>query len=333
VRYQGRIVDAVALWSDYVEFPPNMRVDDQTTFLPLVVCPNPDHITTKRHFQINVKKPLVHCFAECGISGTFESAIAQLEGISHRSARKLILKHSRIGSAPIPKKRGKRKQDTVSQISLDDFTFLPQVATEYLTTRAIHDSSVAKWEIRWDSDELRIVIPAYDARHRLRFVIKRAVMTRQQPKYLYAPEGAQKTEILFGLDKINPGMLRSSGVVLVEGSIDTIRNHQHGITNTVGVLGSRLSLTQARLISNLRPKRIITMFDADSSGIEATISVRRRLGSHPIAVCRYPTGKTDPAELSQREVERVIDRALPYAKFHQIVTRLISSKEREHVGS
>lgn len=332
MRYQGRVVDAVALWSEYVEFPSSMRVDGSTTFLPLVRCPNPDHDTNKKHFQINIEKGLVHCFANCGISGTFEHAIATIEGITYRQARKQILKHARIGNAPVPRKRGKRTPDIEPQIDLKDFTFLPQVAVEYLAKREINDASVAKWEIRWDSDELRIVIPVYDARRRLRFVVKRAVTSKQQPKYLYSPEGCEKNAVLFGLDKIDTGMVRSSGIVLVEGSIDVIRNHQHGIGNTVGILSSKLSLIQAQLISNLRPKRIITMFDADVSGIEATISVRRRLHSHPIVVCRYPSGKTDPAELSQREVERVIDRAIPYVRFQQLVTRLISSKGRESVG-
>jgi DNA primase len=97
-------------------------------------------------------------------------------------------------------------------------------------------------------------------------------------------------------------------------------------------MGSSLSEIQAQQISNMRPKRIITMFDADSAGIGATMSVRRRLGNHPMYVCRYPKGKTDPAELSQKEAVRVIDRAVPFVKFQQQVTRLVKPKERISVG-
>jgi hypothetical protein len=75
------------------------------------------------------------------------------------------------------------------------------------------------------------------------------------------------------------------------------------------------------------------MFDADATGISATQSVRKRLGNHPIVVCRYPKGKTDPAMLDEKEAARVISRAIPYVQFNRLVTRLITSKERESVGN
>ena len=332
MRYQGRVVDAVALWSEYVEFPSSMRVDDQTVFLPLVVCPNPDHETSKKHFQINIDKGLVHCFANCGISGTFEHAIATIEGGTNRQARKLIMQHARIGSAPIPKKRGKREIKEIDD-DIRNYMPLPQAAKEYLRLRRVRDSSVAKWQLRWDADELRIVIPAFDAKGRLKFVIKRAVRENDVPKYLYMPEGCDRMGTLFGIGQIDPGMIRSSGIVLVEGSMDVILNHQNGISNTVGILGSKLSEIQAQQISRLRPKRIITMFDADVAGMGATFSVRKLLGNHPIFVCRYPRGKDDPAKLNSREAVSVIQRAVPFVKFQQSVTRLISTKEREYVGN
>lgn len=332
MRYQGRVVDAVALWSEYVEFPSHMRVDDQTVFLPLVVCPNPEHETSKKHFQINIEKGLVHCFANCGISGTFEHAVATIEEMTYREARKVILKHSRIGGSPIPRKRGKREIKVV-QDDIRNYAPLPQAAKEYLRTRKITDASVAKWQLRWDADDLRIVIPAFDAKGRLKFVIKRAVREKDVPKYLYAPEGCDRIGTLFGIGQIDLGMIRSSGIVLVEGSVDTILNHQNGVTNTVGILGSKLSEIQAQQISRLRPKRIITMFDADIAGIGATLSVRKLLGNHPMVVCRYPKGKSDPAMLSAKEAVTVIDKAVPFVKFQQTVTRLISTKEREYVGN
>jgi DNA primase len=332
MRYMGRVVDAVALWSEYVEFPSGMRVDDKTVYLPLVVCPNPDHVTNKKHFQINIEKGLVHCFANCGISGTFEHAIATIEDVTHRQARRVILGHARIGNAPIPKKRGKREIKVID-LDLRNYVPLPQAAKNYLKTRRISDTSVAKWQLRWDDDELRIVIPAFDAKGRLKFVIKRAVSEKDYPKYLYDPEGCDRMGTLFGIGQINPGMIRSRGVVLVEGSMDTILNHQNGIVNTVGILGSKLSEIQAQQISNLRPKRITTMFDADVAGIGATLSVRRLLGNHPLFVCRYPRGKDDPAKLNSKEAVAAVERAVPFVQFQQKVTRLISTREREHVGN
>ena len=126
-------------------------------------------------------------------------------------------------------------------------------------------------------------------------------------------------------------MVRSSGIVVVEGSLDTILNHQHGLKNTVGILGSKISEIQAQQIANMMPKRIYTMFDADAAGVGTTISVHDRLGRvHQVKVCRYPKGKSDPAELTEKEARRVIERAIPYVKFQQsaAVLRAVKSRSR-----
>jgi len=78
MNYRGRQIDPIRLWDKYVELP--SQVDQRESFLHKVVCPNPNHSTFKRHFQINLREPLVHCFAYCGISGTYEHAICVIEG-------------------------------------------------------------------------------------------------------------------------------------------------------------------------------------------------------------------------------------------------------------
>jgi hypothetical protein len=86
-HFRGHAIDPVSLWSEYVEFPAHM--DEDAEFSPLVFCPNPNHLNTgSPAFQINLRKPLVHCFASCGISGSYENAIAMVEGGSNRQARK-----------------------------------------------------------------------------------------------------------------------------------------------------------------------------------------------------------------------------------------------------
>lgn len=319
VRFHGRVVDPVALWSNYVDFPENWE-DDGDEFAPLVKCPNPDHETDKRHFQVNLNKDLVHCFAHCGISGTYEHAISMIEGTTHRKARKTILLHSRIGKIEprARKKHGVKKKTPLLDNTYD--TFLPQVALEFLETRGISSASIAKWELGWDRDQLRIVIPAKDARGRVSFLVRRTVKPGVEPRYLY-PKGAERESMLFGACFFDPGLIRSRGLILVEGTVDTIVQHQNGFTNTGGILGSYLSEKQAKQIMNLRPPRVFTMFDADGAGLEATFSVKKRLPMIPILVCRYPKGKTDPAELSEKESQRMQERALPIAQFSARVGR------------
>jgi hypothetical protein len=95
VIYRGRDLDVLSLWSQYVTLPPRIK-HPLPTFLDLVECPNPDHHTKKHHFQINAARPLVHCFANCGISGSYEHAISTIERCDGREATKAILRHTRV---------------------------------------------------------------------------------------------------------------------------------------------------------------------------------------------------------------------------------------------
>lgn len=333
MKYHGRVIDPVALWSNYVEFPSNFRADDGE-FLPLVTCPNPEHHTDKRHFQINVKKPLVHCFANCGISGTYEHAISLIEGGTRREARKVVLRHSRVGgnssASRTPRAKGKSDKGTSGAIELPDpsgFSYLPPVATEYLENRRVSAASVAKWGIGWDATEKRVMIPIRDDQGRLRAYAARAWSPKQYPKYLYT-EGFDRNSLLFGACYLDPKQVQSSGIVLVEGSLDTIIQHQNEISNTVGILGSYLSEIQARLIHSYRPSRVYLLFDRDAAGVGAVASCYFRLRKIPLFVCRYPSGKDDPAQLTQKEALRIISRAIPIQKFKQQVPEIFKSKEK-----
>jgi DNA primase len=314
MNYRGRQIDPVSLWEKYVEFPPNMEVDEDTIFLPKVVCPNPEHDTNKRHFQINVREGLVHCFAFCGISGTFTRAISLIEGCSEREARKLILRNSRAGGYKLHRKAKRNSRANAPVLDLRYDRFLPPVGAEYLAERGINSSSIAAWELGWDAEEKRVVIPAKDENGHMRFLIRRAVLPRQEPKYLYT-EGFPKTSLLFGGCAIDPGMIRSSGMILVEGSIDAIRLHQHGFHNAVGILGTGISKEQRGILGRMRPNKLFLMFDKDSAGIHNIEICAKTLRKYPMFVCRYPRGKSDPAELSREEVRNAIDKSIPLYRF------------------
>lgn len=316
MKFQGREIDPISLWDNYVEFPGNLQATIDGKFLPLVKCPNPEHDTNKRHFQINIVDGLVHCFALCGISGTYTKAISLIEGCSERDARKIILGHKRRGSVgnAIAKKR--HAVGVKSKIPIPDYeSYLPPVALDYLRDRGITENSVAAWELGWDADEKRIVIPAKDLRRITRFLVKRSVFPHQHPRYLYAPEGVSKNALLFGCCFTDPGLVKSHGLILVEGSLDAIRLYQHGHRNVVATLGTGISEIQRRIVSRLRPRRIYIFFDRDSAGINGIEIASRRLRKYPLYVVRYPKGKSDPAELGRKEVERAISRAIPLARF------------------
>ena len=352
MKFHGREIDPISVWDRYVDLhAETIKPDDY--YAPKVQCPNPAHDTLKRHFQVNLNEPLVHCFAHCGISGTYEHAVCVIEGLYEkfkvedapnerermrrkaralRQAKKLILTNARP-SANFHTKPGARKKHrspqpitTVPSESLSYQRFLPPLGLDYLEGRKISDRATAKWELGWDTAEKRLVIPARDMSGRLRFLIKRGLLEKQRPKYLYT-QGFPKTSLLFGACYIDLGLVSSAGLIIVEGSLDTIRFHQHGLTNTVGILGTGISEEQVRIIEKLRPKKITLAFDKDSSGIRNIEIAQYRLRKYPLYVMKYPRGKSDPAELTRREAITQISRAQPLIMFQRQTRALTRRKE------
>lgn len=354
MNYKGRQIDPVSFWNRYVDFPSGMKLDGDE-FAPKVVCPNPDHDTLKSHFQVNLHQPTVHCFAHCGISGSYEHAVCVIEGLyekfkveeatnererkqrrhrAYREAHKIILRNSQVGSkfhrsASVRKKRPTSTGATKT-VRTDDLRyehFLPLLAMEYLETRGITDNSIAEWEIGWLPEEKRIVIPAKDENGILRFLIKRAISDSQNPKYLYT-EGFPKTSILFGLDKIDLGLVKSEGLVLVEGSVDTIALRQEQLKNVGAILGTGISNQQVRIIARVNPPRIYLLFDKDSAGVRNIEIAVSKLRKYPLYVVRYPRGKSDPAELGNL-VHRQLQRAVPAIRFVRDNGLNIKPRERK----
>lgn len=350
MNIEGRNINPVAFWERYVDFPPSLRSGEM--FSPLVQCPNPGHPTEKRHFQINLQQPKVHCFARCGISGSYEHAVAVIEGLyekykvdlssldqayrahprertaderenirrsvrARRHATKIIFKQA-VGKANYNvTKAGRTPRDTgpAKAPDLDYESFLPQVALEYLASRKISSKSISSWGIGWLPDEKRIVIPARDENGHLRLLIKRAVLDSQKPKYLYT-EGFPRNSLLFGLDRLDLGMVRSLGLILVEGSFSTIRLAQNGLKISTAILGTGISEQQRRIIARIRPPKVYLFFDPDAAGIRNIEIAAEKLRKYPLHVIRYPTGRlVDPAELTGKEIRRQFERAIPLSKF------------------
>ena len=330
--YEGRFIDVLALWGEYIDLPRNIS-DPLPTFLPKVQCPNPNHQTHKHHFQINTKKPLVHCFADCGISGTYEHAISIITGGTEKDATRSILRHSRVALAgEVGPSLGTGERKTITgddELAKDEraldggqYHYVPKAARAFLDKRGVDGASRGKWRVGWDEDAERLVIPACDERGILRFLIRQRIDGIKSAKYLYTP-GAVKTSLLFGACYLDRALLGSLGLILCEGPLDAIRLQQLGFP-AVAILGTGISKKQVRLVDKLGPKRVYLMFDKDESGVENIQKVvngtlaHRGIKKTPLRICRYPRGKNDPAEMTRQEVERSLERSITVFEFNRL---------------
>lgn len=338
--YQGRAIDVLSLWGEFVDLPNGIE-EPLPTFLPKVRCPNPEHDTHKHHFQINTKKPLVHCFANCGISGSYEHAISMILGISEKDAKKTIIRHSRaaLKGEASAFSNGYRKTITgddeiaKDQRALDGgkFHWLPSEARKYLDRRGIDGPSKGKWQIGWDEEAERLVIPAYDLRRNFRFLIRQRIDGVPFGKYLYT-KGATKTSLLFGACYLDREQLRSTKrMILCEGPLDAIRLHQLGFRTAVSILGTGISTPQVRLLDKIGPNRIYLFFDKDEAGLHNIEATRAAIRKIPLLVCRYPAGRSDPAEMTREEVDRALSRALTIHEFARKARALKRTMKEVHV--
>ncbi len=124
-----------------------------------------------------------------------------------------------------------------------------------------------------------------------------------EPRYLNTPDTLlfTKGNLLYGLPQALPAIRREKEVLLVEGYLDVILLHQHGLTNTVAPLGTALTLKQVSLLRG-RVDKIILLFDGDGGGEKATLRSLDILDKEGcrVTVAVLPAGK-DPADIVTNE--------------------------------
>jgi DNA primase len=124
-----------------------------------------------------------------------------------------------------------------------------------------------------------------------------------EPKYLNSPETPiyRKGEILYGLDRAKEGIRKAGHAVVVEGYLDVITMHQHGLPVAVAPCGTALTESQARLLARFAPM-VLVNFDADEAGEKAaTRSLAPFLEAGlELRIVRLPAGE-DPDSFLRKE--------------------------------
>jgi DNA primase len=117
----------------------------------------------------------------------------------------------------------------------------------------------------------RVVFPIRD--HRGRTIgFGGRILGEGVPKYLNSPQTPlfDKSSVLFGLDMAKAGIRTSGKAVIVEGYMDVLMAHQHGINNVVAQMGT--ALTEAQLVRlKKHTQRFVLALDSDVAGDQATL--------------------------------------------------------------
>ena len=120
----------------------------------------------------------------------------------------------------------------------------------------------------YDRFRNRLMFPIIDIRKNV-IGFGGRVLDDSKPKYLNSPEtpAFNKSYNLFGLNIAKN--TKEDYLILVEGYMDVIQLHQHGIDTAVATLGTALTPEQARIIKRHKAK-VITAYDSDEAGQKAT---------------------------------------------------------------
>ena len=166
------------------------------------------------------------------------------------------------------------------------------------------------------------------------------VLDDSQPKYLNSPETPifEKGHILFGLDMAKSTIRAEDVTIVVEGYMDVIQAHQHGITNVVAAMGTALTETQVKALRRYA-QAIVLALDPDTAGSQATLrglDLSRQVTLHEVIqvgtaivesqysseadvrIAVLPPGQ-DPDDLIRDEPEtwtRIIQGALPVIDYY-----------------
>ena len=138
----------------------------------------------------------------------------------------------------------------------------------------------------YDAFRGRALFPIFDLHQRIVGFGGR-VIREGQPKYLNSPESSiyHKGEVLYGLPVAKRYAAEKDCVIIVEGYFDLLTLHQYGLKHSVATLGTALTPQHIRTLKRYT-KNLMTVFDADPAGVQAT------LRSLPLFLEEEVAGKT-----------------------------------------
>ena len=143
----------------------------------------------------------------------------------------------------------------------------------------------------------RVLYPIQDAKGTVVGFGARA-LGEAMPKYLNSPESPvfSKGRVLYGLFPGLPEVRKARRVVLMEGYMDVMAAHQHGLKTACAPLGTALTLDQIALVKRYAAETTV-VFDADRAGESAALRSAELLLASGLGVniATVPEGK-DPEE-------------------------------------
>jgi DNA primase len=112
----------------------------------------------------------------------------------------------------------------------------------------------------------RLIMPLIDQNNELVVLTSRDFRCTDKTKMPHLHEEFNKKMFLYGVNVAKKSIIEYQKAVVVEGQFDTTHSHKHGISCTVGILGSAFSLQHMCVLARYT-QNIFLVFDNDESGL------------------------------------------------------------------
>ena len=134
--------------------------------------------------------------------------------------------------------------------------------------------------------------------------------TKKIAKYINSPESKiyNKSKTLYGIYESKQFIVRDDVCLLVEGYMDVIQLHEHGIKNVLASSGTSLTKDQIILIKRLT-SNIIILFDGDQAVLSASLrSIDMILEEGlNVKICSFPDGEDPDSFVKKNKKDFMLD--------------------------
>ena len=129
-------------------------------------------------------------------------------------------------------------------------------------------------------------------------------------KYINSPESKiyNKSKTLYGIYESKQFIVKNDVCFLVEGYMDVVQLHEHGIKNVLATTGTSLTKDQIILIKRLT-SNIIILFDGDQAGLSASmrsIDMILEEGLN-VKICQFPDGEDPDSFVKKYKHDKMIE--------------------------
>ena len=133
---------------------------------------------------------------------------------------------------------------------------------------------------------------------------------KKTAKYINSPESKIyiKSKILYGIYESKQFIVKDDTCLLVEGYMDVIQLHEHGIKNVLASSGTSLTKDQIILIKRLT-SNIVVLFDGDQAGVSASlrsIDLILEEGLN-VKICSFPEGDDPDSFVRKNKKEKMLE--------------------------